>query len=131
MPNERLRLKTSGTAMTYISRQRLKTRVLKEFLLKLTPMRNVVLLPCVASKRELLYSPKKKRSHSSFYLKLSAIGFPKSKEIITIFINWHLPNSKSRRSSVVFTLSNPQTHLSKLQQHLESAPKHLDLGLDL
>ncbi|MEH2397015.1 MAG: hypothetical protein V7K17_06555 [Nostoc sp.] len=44
--------------------------------------------------RELLYSPKKKRSHSSFYLKLSAIaiGFPKSKEIITIFINWHLPN---------------------------------------
>ncbi|MEH2453335.1 hypothetical protein [Nostoc sp.] len=51
-------------------------------------------LPCVASKRELLYSPKKKRSHSSFYLKLSAIaiGFPKSNKIITIFINWHLPN---------------------------------------
>ncbi|MEH2335319.1 MAG: hypothetical protein V7K49_09165 [Nostoc sp.] len=63
-------------------------------MLKLTPISNAVPLSCVASKRELLYSPKKKRSHSSFYLKLSAIaiGFPKSNKIITIFINWHLPN---------------------------------------
>jgi|GEM_PF-5940504 len=52
----------------------------------------------------------------------------KSKGIIKIIYQLELIQLEGDR---VFTLLDRQTHPSKPQQHLESAPKPLDLGLCL